>query len=107
MTDERNDPLAGARASLFITTSVTGKRQVRGNLTRAERRAVADALDRELAALRARGVTFDDANVERPLDLIAVVRADDGSEIVLDPLSCLGPFFAPAIAADDPPGRRH
>ncbi len=107
--DERVDLLAGARASLHVVRTLDGRPRVCGNITSAEKRALAEAIETELAALHERGFRFDPENVVRA-GLIAVVTADDGTEIVIDPLSMLVPLLATVPEAsldDDPLAPRH
>jgi len=105
MTDERTDLLAGARASLYVVRTPDGRPRVCGNITRAEREALRDAIDAELAALRSRFAFDPAADVVRLLDALAIVATDDGTQVIVDPLSLLVPLLA--SVADDPLARRH
>jgi len=105
VTEERKDLLAGARASLHVVRTPDGRPRVCGKTTAAEREALRDAIDAELAALRSRFAFDPGADVVRLFDVLAIVTADDGTQIIVDPLSLLAPLLA--TVADDPLARRH
>lgn len=105
MSDERTDLLAGARASLYVVRTPDGRPRVCGNVTRAEREALAAAIDAELAALRSRFAFDPEADVVRLLGVLAIVTTDDGHEVIIDPLSLLVPLLA--SVPDDPLASRH
>lgn len=92
---ERTELLARARASLYVVKGASGRPQVRLDaITPAEREALRAAIDEGLAELCARFAFDLQADVQRPFDVLAIVTADDGTEIVVDPLSVL-PLLAP------------
>jgi hypothetical protein len=102
--DQRIDVLAHARASLYVVRTPDGRPRVCGNTTAEERAALRAAIDDELVALQARGFAFDPQNVVRVFDVLCIVTGNDGTQVIIDPLSLLVPILA---TVDDPLARRH
>jgi hypothetical protein len=95
MTATSIEPFARLRATLHVELE-NGRRVVRGNVTDEERaalRAVMEALLRELSV----HVAFDrETDVQWAHEFAALIQTDDGTQVVLDPLSIL-PLLSPSL----------